>query len=153
MGNGDGTYPVAWEGPPLDDYLVALLGGAVEARHHQVEVGCEGVHDGDFAGRGGADDVDRLARAVLGHVLPADERGVIERGEVAVDADSRPGVEVRIEVLPHCLWLRAERVSDEIDGGLVFGGVGPYLVSTWGSGGICAVQGLAYCWGRHWAQA
>src|SRR5688572_16792429 len=115
----EGTYAVGGKGLPLDNDLVALGGGTVEAGHHKVEVGGQGVHDGDLGLGGGADDGHVLCCAVFSHVLPAGEGRVLERGEVAVDADGGPCVEVRFQVCADRLGLHAERVADKVDGWLI----------------------------------
>ena len=98
---------------------MALGGGTKEAGHHEVEVGREGVHDGDFGLGGGADDGHVLRCAVFGHVLPAGEGRVLKGGEVPVYADGGPGVEVGFQVGADGLGLHAEGVADKVDGWLV----------------------------------
>jgi hypothetical protein len=100
---------------------VSLLGGPVEARHHQVQIHRERVHVDDLARRGGANQIKRLLCAVGGHVLPRGQRRVFEGSEVAIHTDGCPCLEVRVEVRPHALWLGAERVANEVDGGCVIG--------------------------------
>lgn len=113
---------------------MALRRGTVEAGEHEVKVGGERVHDGDLGLGRRAHDGHVLRRAVLGHVLPAGEGGVVERGEVSVDADGRPRVEVRLQVGADALGLCAEGVANEVDGWV-------FIVR---GGGVCggSVRGL-----------
>lgn len=139
---GERAYAVSGKRLPLNDNLVALRRGTVEAGQHEVEVGGQGIHDGDLALRSRAHDGHVLRRAVLGHVLPAGERRVVERRKVSVNADGRPRVEVRLQVAADGLGLRAEGVADKVDGWLVVvwgGGVwGPSVrgLFTLGDGGV-----------------
>jgi len=111
---------VAGEGLPLEDDLVALGVGLVEARHHQVQVDGERVHDDDLVG-GRANEVGRLVGAVLGHVLPLGEGRVGHVGEMAVDANGRPRLQLGVEVPPDGLGLGAEGVADKVEALLVCG--------------------------------
>lgn len=81
-----------------------LLRWLVETGHEHVQVGRQGVHDDDFAGRG-TDNVGGLLGAVLGHVLPADERRVAHAIEVAVHTNGTPCLQLCLEVSSYCLWL------------------------------------------------
>ncbi|CAI6090502.1 unnamed protein product, partial [Clonostachys chloroleuca] len=105
---------VAGEGPPLEDDLVALLGGLVEAGHHEVQVGRERVHDDNLV-RGATDDVGRLLGTVGGHVLPIRQGRVPQVGEVATDADGGPCLELGIDVLADSFGLGAQRVTHKVD--------------------------------------
>lgn len=139
---GGRAYSISGKRLPLDDNLVALHRGTVEAGQHEVEVRGERVHNGDLALGRRAHDGHVLRRAVLGHVLPAGERRVAERGEVPVDADGRPRVKVRLQVGADGLGLCAQGVADKVDGWLVVvlgGGVWGVLVRglfTLGGGGV-----------------
>lgn len=105
---------VAGEGLPLQDDLVPLAVGLVEAGHHHVQVDRQRAHVDNLAGRG-SHEVGRLVGAVLGHVLPLHQRRLVHVGEVAVDAHRRPRLQLGVDIVADGLGLRAQRVSDKVD--------------------------------------
>ena len=86
----------------------ALAGRAVEADHHQVQVGGQRVHRDHFLRLRADQPRERLAHElVVGHPL----RGL---GEVAFDRFGRPLVQHFLDVLARRPGLQAQRVTNEI---------------------------------------
>lgn len=105
---------VAGEGFSLDDDLVAVRGGFVEARHEQVEVGSQGLHDDDLGGKG-THDLGRLLLESIVEVQPG-RVSAFQRLEVAKDALGGPGIEVAIHIFAGSAGLQAQGITTQIYG-------------------------------------
>lgn len=106
---------VRGEGLGFNQDLVALLGRGIESRQEGMEVGSEGVHDGDFI-LFGTDDASGLFLDGLFDADPGTTEPVLE---MRVDGALAPDLEFFGHVAGHGLGHEAERVSAEVGTGLV----------------------------------
>ena len=94
---------------------MALLGRGIEGRQEGMEVGGEGVHDGDFI-LFGTDDAGGL---FLDGFFDADPGTAVSVLEMRVDGALAPDLEFFGHVAGYGLGEEAERVSAEVGTGLV----------------------------------
>lgn len=87
----------------FDDDLVPFGGWFVKARHEQVQIGRQGLHDDDLAGQS-AHNPGRLLLERIVEVQPR-RMPAFERLEVAQDALGGPGVEIPIDVFARAAGL------------------------------------------------
>lgn len=103
------------EGLGLNQDLVALLGRGIEGRQESMEVGGEGVHDGNLI-LFGTDDASGL---FLDSFFNADPGTTVSVLEMRVDGTLAPDLELFRHVAGYGLGEEAERVSTEVGAGLV----------------------------------
>ena len=126
--------PVGGKRAGLDQDRRALARGPVEADHHEVQVGGEGVHRHHLAGQRADHARQRLAHLlVVGHPLAL-------AAEVALHRLVRPLVQHLFDRLARALGLQAERVAAEVHlFGVLVPGDQEFLAEA--AQRICGVQG------------
>ena len=122
---------VAGEGLSLNDDLVAVRGGFVKARHEQVEVGGQGLHDDDFGGQG----THNLGGLVLEGIVEVQPGRVsaFQGLKVAKDALGGPRVQVAVHILAGAAGLQAQRIATQIY---------RLVVVVWSGGGVAGPVSL-----------
>jgi hypothetical protein len=109
---GEITYMVAGEGLPFDDDFPPVGCRSVEARHEQMQVRCQGLHDHDFAGKC-ANDFRCLLLGCVVEVQPWWQAAVVVC-EVAEDTLGSPRIQVPVDIVSCSPRLQAKRVAAEI---------------------------------------
>ena len=93
----------------LDQNLVALRGGRIEAHHEQVEVDGQPVHRHHFVGVGAGQSSKRVGEQLV-VVLPCQLTG-----EVAFDAECGPTVDLGLDRATSTSGQGAERIAHQVD--------------------------------------
>ena len=109
---GEITYMVAGEGLPFDDDLPPVGCRSVEARHEQMQVRRQSLHDGNFAGKC-ADDFRSLLLGRVVEVQPWWQAAIVVC-EVAEDTLGSPRIQVPVDIVSCSPRLQTKRVAAEI---------------------------------------
>ena len=100
---------VRWKGMFFDQDLVPIRCGPVEADEQQVQIDAERVHHRDFIRL----STDNPSHRVLDRTVIIGPTGVT--GEMTLDAECRPPIELADHVVASLLGHGAERVADEVN--------------------------------------
>lgn len=114
------TYMVTWERLALNDDFVSFLSRLIEARHQQMQISGQSIHDRNLA----LTSSHNWCHVLRAGDIDVDERGqqfIVMRGEMPRHAFDSPCPEIPINEFPSISRLDSQRVSTEVDASRVGG--------------------------------